>query len=138
MSLVLQHVDYLQQGLKKFNQIIDDIKQKFENNGPLWIKRLSKDRTKPPEAKKSLDFDSNLSCEISRESPSPVNVCVSAFTKLPPVLAAISPIAPLLIFQAPICSSGESSGIVSRPMSSSTPKTPLDISERSNESISFR
>ena len=121
--------------LKKIDQIVDGIKQKFENNGPLCIKRLSKDSTKPPEAKKSLSFDSNPSCEISRESPGnpPFNVCVSAFTKLPPVFAfgAISPIAPLSIFRAPTCSSGESSGIVGRPMASSTPKRPLEISERS-------
>ena len=63
----------------------------------------------------------------------PFNVCVSAFTKLPPVFGfgAISPIAPLSIFRAPTCSSGESSGIVGRPMASSTPKRPLEISERS-------
>ena len=65
MSLVLQHVEYLQQSLRK-GQIVHGIRQKFENNGPLCIKRLSKDRTKPPEAKKSLKFDSNPSCEISR------------------------------------------------------------------------
>ena len=122
--------------LKKINQIVDGIKQKFENNGPLRIKRLSKDSTKQPEAKKSLSFDSNPSCEISQESPAvkpTFNVCVPAFTKLPPVFGfgAISPIAPLSIFRAPTCSSGESSGIVGRPMASSTPKKPLEISERS-------
>ena len=37
--------------LKRVNQIVDGIKQKFENNGPLRFKRLSKDSTKPPEAK---------------------------------------------------------------------------------------
>ena len=35
--------------LKRVNQIVDGIKQKFENNGPLRIKRSSKDSTKPPE-----------------------------------------------------------------------------------------
>ena len=82
---------------------------------------------------KSLSFDSNPSCEISRESPGnpPFNVSVSAFTKLPPVFAfgAISPIAPLSVFRAPTCSSGESSGIVDRLMASSRPKRPLEISE---------
>ena len=74
--------------LKKVNQIVDGIKQKFESNGPLRIKRLSKDSTKAPEARKSLSFDSNPSGEISRGPPLPVslkppdNVCVSAFTKL--------------------------------------------------------
>ena len=124
--------------LKKINQIVDGIKQKFEKNGPVRVKRLSKDSTKPPEAKKSLRFDSNLSCEILRESPAKppvnmVNVCVSAFIKLPLVFGfgAISPIAPLSIFRAPTCSSGESSGIVGRPMASSTPARPLEISEQS-------
>ena len=122
--------------LKRINQIVDGIKQKFENNGPLRIKRLSKDLAKPPEVKKSLSFDSNLSGEISRESPvnPPLKVYASAFTKLPPVFgfSAISPIAPLSIFRAPTCSSRESSGIVGRPLASSTPKGSLEISERSN------
>ena len=107
--------------LKKVNQIVHGIKQKFESNGPLRIKRLS---------------NPNLSAEISRGPPLPAslkppdNVCVSAFTKLPPVFGfgAISPIAPLSIFRAPNCV--ESSGIFG-PMSSSTPKTPREISERS-------
>ena len=86
------------------------------------MKRLSKNRTKLPEAKKNLDFDSNPSGEISQESPCPVNACVSAFTKLPPVVGAISPI-------APTCSSGELLGIVGRPMSSSTSKKPLKITK---------
>ena len=89
--------------LKKVNQIVDGIKQKFESNGPLRIKRLSKDSTKALEARKSLSFDSNPSAEISRDPPLPVslkppdNVCVSAFRKVPPVFGfgAISPIAPL-------------------------------------------
>ena len=51
--------------LKRVNQIVDGIKQKFENNGPLRIKRLSKDSTKPPEAKKSLSLDSKPSCEMN-------------------------------------------------------------------------
>ena len=122
--------------LKKVNQIADGIKQKFESNGPLRIKRLSKDSTKAPEARKSLSFDSNPSEEISRGPPlsvslkPPDGVCVSAFTKLPPVFgfSAISPIAPFSIFRAPNCV--QSSGIVG-PMSSSTPKTPREISERS-------
>ena len=37
--------------LKKVNQIVDGIKQKFESNGPLGIKRLSKDSTKALEAR---------------------------------------------------------------------------------------
>ena len=36
--------------LKKVNQIVDGIKQKFESNRPLRINRLSKDSTKAPEA----------------------------------------------------------------------------------------
>ena len=40
--------------LKKVNQIVDGIKQKIESNGPLRTKRLSKDSTKAPEARKSL------------------------------------------------------------------------------------
>ena len=89
--------------LKKVNQIVDGIKQKFESNRPLRIKRLSKDSTKALEANKSLSFDSKPSAEISRDPPLPVslkppdNVCVSAFRKVPPVFGfgAISPIAPL-------------------------------------------
>ena len=116
--------------LKKVNQIVDGIKQKFESNRPLHIKRLSKDSTKAPEARKSLSLDSNPSGEISRD-----HHCVSAFTKLPPVFGfgAISPMAPLSIFRAPNCV--QSSGIVGPMqlclMSSSTPKTPRKISERS-------
>ena len=91
MLLVLQHVECLQQGLKKVKQIVDGVKQKFESNGPLRIKRLS---------------NSNPSAEILWGPPLPAslkppdNVCVSAFTKLPPVFGfgAISPIAPLSIF----------------------------------------
>ena len=37
--------------LKKVNQIVNGIKQKFESNGPLRIKRLSKDSTKALEAR---------------------------------------------------------------------------------------
>ena len=73
--------------LKKVNQIVDGIKQKFESNGPLRIKRLSKDSTKAQEARKSLSFDSNPWGEISRGPPLPVslkppdNVCVSVFQR---------------------------------------------------------
>ena len=129
MSNTYNMLNTYSKALKKVNQIVDGIRQKFENNRPLHIKRLSKDSTNPPETKKSLDFD-NPSREISRESPSPFNVCVSAFTELLLVVGVISPIVPLSIFRAPTCSSGKSLGIVGRPMSSSTPKTPLEISER--------
>ena len=132
--------------LKKVNQIVDGIKQKFESNGPLRIKRLSKDSTKAPEARKSLSLDSNPSGEISRRPPLPVslkppdNVCVSAFRKLPPVFGfgAISPIAPLSIFRAPNCV--ESSEIVGPMSSFNTKDAARDFRtiDHRNESISFR
>ena len=39
--------------VKKFNQIINGVKLKLEYNGPLGIKRLSKDSIKSRQAKKS-------------------------------------------------------------------------------------